>query len=57
MRKTKFDSRIGIKNVENRLKMYFPTAYFNISSQIGKGTDVIIKIDEEEMKNENNLGR
>ncbi len=57
VRKTKFDSRIGIKNVENRLKMYFPTAYFNISSQIGKGTDVIIKIDEEEMKNENNLGR
>lgn len=55
--KTKFNSRIGIQNVENRLKIYFPTADFQICTQLGKGTDVVIKINEREMKNEDNPGR
>lgn len=44
--KVRFDDSVGIKNVENRLRFHFPKAEFHITSEVGRGTEVVIKIIE-----------
>lgn len=54
--KTKFEGSVGINNVENRLKLYFPTAEFRMESTKGIGTKVFIKINKGDVKDEDNIG-
>lgn len=53
---TKFEKSVGINNVENRLKLYFPTAEFGIESTKGIGTKVFIKINKGDIRDEDNIG-
>jgi two-component system, sensor histidine kinase YesM len=46
------NNSIGINNVKERLKISFPSAQFEIKSQLGTGTEIEIRIPEEELKNE-----
>lgn len=54
--KTKFDGSVGINNVENRLRLYFPTAEFRMESMKGIGTKVFIRINKGDVKDEDNIG-
>lgn len=45
--KVQYDDSVGIKNVENRFKHYFPNSEFQIISQVNNGTKILFKIYED----------
>jgi two-component system sensor histidine kinase YesM len=44
------NNRIGINNVKERLIISYPRAQFEIKSQLGAGTEIEIRIPEEDLK-------
>jgi two-component system, sensor histidine kinase YesM len=44
------NNRIGINNIKERLNISYPHAQFEIKSQLGAGTEIEIRIPEEDLK-------